>query len=85
MNKLTTILLKIIGLLMGVVNIIAWALLIALIEGLIMWAANETVMVHAIFSKFGIADLTYFQYVVGTWVYGIVIGIFRFKVTVKDK
>ena len=49
----------------------------ALISGAIMYWANSSVMVHALYVHFGIADLTFSQYVSGAFLLSLVVNCFR--------
>lgn len=73
----------------GIFEIILWVAITctlgALVSGAIMYWANSSVMVHALYVHFGIADLTYSQYVSGAFLLSLVVNCFRHNKVQKNE
>lgn len=65
---------------------IVWIFVCALISGAFLYWGNDFALIRPIYEHFGIAGLTYNNYVFGSWIFGVIVKLlFNTNINVKVK
>ena len=82
MNVRDTIKIIFVQFVLGIVLIFVYAL----IAGAFLYWGNDFALIRPIYEHFGIAGLTYSNYVFGSWIFGVIFKLmFQTKVEMKVK